>query len=84
MIKTRLQIQGELMNKGQMKEIKYKGFLRGGFRIFHEEGIAGLYKGYVVIFFFCLFFLRCDSFLIAFATVEGSLPRFLGKLCIPQ
>jgi len=43
-IKTRLQIQGELLKKGQ-GEIKYKGFFRGFLRIWKDEGLGGLYKG---------------------------------------
>eukprot|EP01112_Ceratiomyxa_fruticulosa_P009911 TRINITY_DN2601_c0_g1_i4.p1 TRINITY_DN2601_c0_g1~~TRINITY_DN2601_c0_g1_i4.p1 ORF type:complete len:304 (+),score=44.77 TRINITY_DN2601_c0_g1_i4:366-1277(+) len=43
-IKTRLQIQGELAKKNHT-EIRYKGFLRGGYQIILDEGVRGLYKG---------------------------------------
>lgn len=46
-IKTRLQLQGELSKKGHLQpsELKYKGFSRGILTIFHEEGLRGLYSG---------------------------------------
>jgi len=44
-IKTRLQLQGELTKKGMVTEVKYKGFVRGIITLFFEEGFRGLYKG---------------------------------------
>ncbi|KAL6080591.1 Mitochondrial carrier [Balamuthia mandrillaris] len=46
-VKTRLQLQGELVRKQQLnaEHIKYKGFLRGGLQVWKEEGLRGLYKG---------------------------------------
>jgi len=41
-IKTRLQLQGEL---SKQKEQHYKGFLRGSIQIVRDEGLVGLYKG---------------------------------------
>ena len=41
-VKTRLQIQGEL--RAQM-QLKYQGFLHGLIVIVKEEGFSGLYKG---------------------------------------
>lgn len=61
-IKTRLQLQGELGKPGVVAESgavaksgdpitqsgkHYKGFVRGIGRIVMDEGISGLYKGYV-------------------------------------
>ena len=44
-IKTRLQLQGELAKRGLVTELKYKGFSRGIVTLFQEEGLRGLYKG---------------------------------------
>jgi len=48
-IKIRMQLENELGSKHSSKNIfkdrYYKGFLRGGVRIFSEEGLRGLYKG---------------------------------------
>eukprot|EP01103_Thecamoeba_quadrilineata_P003055 TRINITY_DN12887_c0_g1_i1.p1 TRINITY_DN12887_c0_g1~~TRINITY_DN12887_c0_g1_i1.p1 ORF type:complete len:318 (+),score=60.48 TRINITY_DN12887_c0_g1_i1:31-984(+) len=44
-IKTRLQIQGELSTSGVDKD--YKGFTRGLLRIVRDESLLGLYKGLV-------------------------------------
>jgi len=42
-VKTRLQLQGELANSGAPK--KYRGMVHGIIQIARDEGIAGLYKG---------------------------------------
>lgn len=48
-IKIRMQLENELGSKHSSKNIfkdrYYKGFIRGGIRIFSEEGLRGLYKG---------------------------------------
>jgi len=46
-VKVRLQIQGEGLKRSTLptNAIKYKGFIRGGFAIFQEEGLRGLYRG---------------------------------------
>jgi hypothetical protein len=50
-IKTRMQIDGELQktrNVGeQMQNRYYQGFIRGSFRIVREEGLTGLMRGAV-------------------------------------
>ena len=47
-IKIRLQLDNELSNqKNIFKDRKYKGFLGGGLLIAREEGMRGLYKGFV-------------------------------------
>lgn len=42
-IKTRLQLQGQLSSK--QAEQHYKGFIRGSLQIVRDEGFTGLYKG---------------------------------------
>lgn len=48
-IKTRMQVDGELQaakNVGeQMQNRYYQGFIRGSLRIIREEGFAGLMRG---------------------------------------
>lgn len=55
-VKTRLQIQGELdrlererstISKIYGRKTKYRGFLRGAVEIFRDEGIRGFYKGII-------------------------------------
>ncbi len=48
--KIRMQLEGELRNeKGQLtstyQKRYYKGIIRGMFKIAHDEGVRGLYKG---------------------------------------
>ena len=51
-IKIRLQLDNELSNqKNIFKDRKYKGFLGGGLLIAREEGMRGLYKGFVHLSF---------------------------------
>ena len=52
-IKVRLQLDNELASsKNILNKRKYRGFLHGGIVILKEEGISGLFKGYV--FLICL------------------------------
>lgn len=44
-VKIRLQIQGELQQKGVNVTKHYKGFIHGLATIAREEGLNGLYKG---------------------------------------
>ena len=50
-IKTRMQVDGELQAMRsvteQMQNRYYQGFVRGSFRIVREEGLAGLMRGAV-------------------------------------
>ena len=47
-VKVRLQLDNQLCrNKNIFENRYYRGFLRGGWVIITDEGIRGLYKGYI-------------------------------------
>ena len=47
-VKVRLQLDNQLCrNKNIFENRYYRGFLRGGWVIIADEGIRGLYKGYI-------------------------------------
>eukprot|EP01113_Clastostelium_recurvatum_P041917 TRINITY_DN6735_c0_g1_i1.p1 TRINITY_DN6735_c0_g1~~TRINITY_DN6735_c0_g1_i1.p1 ORF type:complete len:322 (+),score=31.93 TRINITY_DN6735_c0_g1_i1:44-967(+) len=44
-VKTRLQLQGELTKRNPSEPLRYRGFIQGGVQVVRDEGIMGLYKG---------------------------------------
>lgn len=54
--KTRLQIQGQVRDTS-CRHVKYRGMTHALYKIYQEEGLRALYRGYVVyIYIYCCIF----------------------------